>query len=165
MKRLRLYTAAVLLVFFTAVSFADTARIHNFPVYNVLSQRMTLFSILEKLPKNGSLVINFTSIHCEPCRKEVPELVELSRDQGNTAVLFIYAEYNKAEVREYASALIKDDKIMPMVCTDLFGTIQKEFGVKSVPCTLVVDRQGRIRGRFEGYTPGNMEKIKHLTGE
>ena len=60
-----------------------SGKIHDFPLYNVYGERTTSHSLLKKLRGDSFLVINFTSINCVPCRREIPPSTKTRRSKNS----------------------------------------------------------------------------------
>ena len=130
----------------------------NFVMYSAQGQRYIFYDIVKKLPADGLLIFNFTSIYCRPCKKEIPELLHISKKAGKRAKLIcVYAEAG-SPVKENASKL----GVLDSAYVDPFGKIQKKFNVKKLPVTIVINREHAILGRFVGYTEDNIKKIRKL---
>ncbi|MCP4136076.1 MAG: TlpA family protein disulfide reductase [bacterium] len=138
--------------------YGSKKRIHNFPLYNLERKRSLLYEVLQSLPADGYLILNFTSIYCKPCRKEIPELVGLQKAyKKRVSLWYIYSEYNKTDVTANARETGIPD--MNTVCMDLFGTIKRELNIRSVPYTIIVNKNKKIISIMNGYKPGNLKKI------
>jgi thiol-disulfide isomerase/thioredoxin len=95
------------------------------------------------------VLLNFWATWCAPCRAEIPMLVELQRAHldGRFAVLGVALDddgwhavkpYLEARQIDYP-VVVADDRI-----ADLFG------GLRAVPTTLMIDKQGRIAATHLG---------------
>jgi thiol-disulfide isomerase/thioredoxin len=96
------------------------------------------------------LVVNFWARWCEPCRREIPELVRAQRRHGDVTVVGIGLEDQAEAVRDFASAyemdytlLLAGDQGLPLLAA--LGN-----AAAGLPYTLVVDREGRIVARKLG---------------
>ncbi len=133
------------------------AKVENFVLYSVQGKRCIFYDIVKALPAKGLLILNFTSVYCKPCKKEIPELLEISEKAGNWASLVcIYAEAGDP-VKKSAGEL----GILSKTYVDPFGKIRKSFNVKKIPVTFVI-KKNIIKGRFVGYTKENIKAIKEL---
>lgn len=162
MKRLqvRAVLPAVILVFFCTVAIQADSTAENFAVYNIKGERFIFYRILDSMPENSKLLVNFTSVTCIPCKKELPELKKISESSGDRIWLMcIYAEAADAARPSAESLGVADNAYV-----DPFGNIQKQYNVKKYPVTFIIDKEYKILGRFEGYNESNIEKIKHLCG-
>ena len=154
-----LLPAFMLLTFSTAVIPADTTA-ENFAVYNLNGERFIFYKIIDSIPENGLLVVNFTSVTCIPCKKEIPELKNITEaGKGKNRLMCIYAETADAAGPSAESLGVKENAYV-----DPFGNIQKMYNVKKYPVTFIIDRQYKILGRFEGYNEANIRNIKKFCG-
>jgi thiol-disulfide isomerase/thioredoxin len=145
-----------------AVQSAQNQKIENFPIYNVNNERHTLFQNLYQLNKDEYLILNFTSINCKPCKKEISELVKLEIENRNVVVCYIYSETDKNKVKRNALVrTIPEDKLVN-VYTDMFGTIKKELNIKVVPYTILINKEKNILLSLSGYSMENIQIIKNF---
>ena len=136
------------------------AKIENFVLYDAHGKRCIFYDIVKTLPAKGVLILNFTSIHCKPCKKEIPELLEISKKAGSRVKLVcIYAESGES-VKQSAAGL----GVLSNAYVDPFGKIQKIFNAKEKPVTFIINKRNIIRGKFVGYTAENIDGIKKLAG-
>jgi thiol-disulfide isomerase/thioredoxin len=137
--------------------FPQSRKAPNFAVHSVSGKRFVFYNILKNLPPRGIVIVNFTSVYCKPCRREIPELLSISRKGGRAVRLVcIYAESGKP-VSENARELGVLEAYV-----DPFGSIRSKFDVKKIPVTILIDKSRSILGRFEGYTDGNIKSIKRI---
>lgn len=133
-------------------------RAENFVVYSIDGKRNIFYEMSNSLPKNGVIILNFSSIHCRPCRKEITELVRImKKSSGRARFICVYAE-GGLEVKENASSL----GILNMAYVDPFGNIRNQFTVNKIPVTIIISKEYRIVDRFEGYSEDNIKKIEKL---
>jgi thiol-disulfide isomerase/thioredoxin len=137
--------------------FPQSRKAPNFAVHSVSGKRFVFYNILKSLPPRGIVIVNFTSIYCKPCRREIPELLSISGKGGRAVRLVcIYAESGKP-VSENARELGVLEAYV-----DPFGSIRSKFEVKKIPVTILIDKSRTILGRFEGYTESNIKSIKRI---
>jgi thiol-disulfide isomerase/thioredoxin len=99
--------------------FPKVSKAPNFAVHSVSGKRFVFYDILKRLPPKGIVIVNFTSIYCKPCRREIPELLSISRKRGRAIKLIcIYAESGKP-VSENAREL----NVLDRAYVDPFGSI------------------------------------------
>jgi len=118
---------------------------------------------LEKF-RGKPLIVNFWARWCPPCRKEIPELIQIQNEFGGhgLAVLGIAVEDDPAAVQEFANAYdvnypIVVDKKKAIWLMQVLGN-----GSTGLPFTLLIDRQGNVvlrkmglftRKDFDAATP------------
>ena len=114
------------------------------------------------------LVVNLWATWCAPCVAEMPELQELARKVAGDGILVLPLSSDRggAEVvrRFYAANRIDG---LP-VLLDPRGEAGRAWRSRGLPTTLVIDRQGRERGRVEGaidwVSAATIAELKRLVG-
>ena len=109
------------------------------------------------------VLVNFWATWCPPCRAEIPDLIKLQRDYGSRGLQVIgvtYPPQTLAEVRRF----VRRAKVNYPV-----GLGTKEMKLlfttsESLPITIVIGTDGRIRDIIEGILlPEEFEqKIKPM---
>ena len=94
------------------------------------------------------VLLNFWATWCLPCRAETPELSALQRDfdPNGLSVVGISWDDSTADVRRFQKGIPQDYIVL------LGGeAVQAEFGgIRSLPTSYIIDRQGRIRQTIIG---------------
>lgn len=92
------------------------------------------------------LLVNFWARWCPPCRKEIPELVQIQKEFGGhgLVVLGIAVEDDLAAVQEFANAYdvnypVVGDKKKAIWLMQVLGNAST-----GLPFTLLIDRQGNV---------------------
>ncbi len=97
------------------------------------------------------VVLNFWASWCPPCRAEAPNLVEVAQQTADDGVQFVGVNVKNA--RDEAVAFERKAGVPYPSLHDQPGVLLTRFRklVPQVPpTTLILDRQGRIAGRFIG---------------
>lgn len=111
------------------------------------------------------LLVNFWATWCAPCVKEMPALERLHlelADEG-LAVLAVSQDRDGAAVVEPFLARI-DLRQLP-IYLDPNGALGRDFAVKGLPTTFVIDREGRVVaglvGPAEWDSPEALAFLRH----
>ncbi len=102
------------------------------------------------------VVLNFWASWCEPCQREMPALVELSKERTGVQVVGLATTDKPSDSRAFAREVGAD---FPLGIDRRGDTIAK-FGGTGLPTTVFIDGEGRVAGtafgeltpqQFEGY--------------
>jgi thiol-disulfide isomerase/thioredoxin len=103
--------------------------------------------------KGKVLFINFWATWCLPCRAEMPSINKLKTEMKGMDILFLMVDVDNNYER---ARKFMDRKKYDLPVYTAAGDIPPGFLSRSIPATLIVDKQGRVVGRHEG--PGNYKK-------
>lgn len=99
------------------------------------------------------LLVNFWATWCAPCRKEIPDLVDLQNEFGPAGLTVIGVSLDQ-QGEEAVRPFLGDYSINYPIVLDPEGAIEQAFGgVYGLPMTYVVGPDGRIRHRVLGLFP------------
>ena len=99
--------------------------------------------------KGQVVLINFWGTWCEPCLKEIPELVHLSHQykENGLQVLGIAVDSGRPEdIRLFMAEHQMDYRVL----IGEMETVKRQFRVLGFPTSLLVDRNGMIQRRYFG---------------
>jgi len=107
------------------------------------------------------VLLNFWATWCPPCKEEIPAIeraYEAHRDDG-----FMVLGINDGEALEVVQTFASELGITYPVLIDRRGEVAAQYRRRGLPLTLIVDRDGVIQVRHEGYlTAGQLDK--YLSG-
>jgi thiol-disulfide isomerase/thioredoxin len=102
------------------------------------------------------VIIDFWATWCPPCRKGIPDFVDLQKEfgDGKLVVLGVNLDQGRPDqivpmVRQFAD----NYKINYPVLMHDFNIVNAYGGIESIPTTFVVDKDGRVRQGVVGYHP------------
>jgi len=96
------------------------------------------------------VLINFWATWCPPCRREMPALEQLYRKLADQP--FAVLAVNQWEDADLVFAYMGDLNVFPSfpILFDPESRVSAEFGVKGLPTSFLLDRQGRVVFRAVG---------------
>ncbi|PCJ47490.1 MAG: redoxin [Gammaproteobacteria bacterium] len=113
------------------------------------------------------ILINFWASWCGPCRKELPKLEDLHQKYKDLGVTII--GINVDVDPELSKILLKDHPVTFMVLYDPENNVSADYDIQAMPSTFLVDKNGLLRFRHNGYLAGYEHKydaqIKQLLRE
>jgi thiol-disulfide isomerase/thioredoxin len=131
--------------------YSQSMEIPNSKLFPKGGGELILHEYLESLTETEIAVLNFTSVSCIPCKKEIPELLRLSEKYPNLKLFIIFAE---ADPSTFANSLG-----LSKYYADPLGTLQNKYRIKAYPVTYLVSRDKKILSRLEGYSEKNSKKL------
>jgi thiol-disulfide isomerase/thioredoxin len=123
-------------------------RLPQQPAFDLvlLSQSGATSRLLELRGK--PILLHFWATWCPPCRKELPELLELGRAlgrDGNLQLVALAVDEDWATVRAFFGGDVPRE-----VVRDATGAAAARYDVSTLPDTYLLDADGSIRLRFNG---------------
>jgi peroxiredoxin len=95
------------------------------------------------------VLLNFWATSCEPCRKEIPELIELYRE-FSTKDLKVIGIAMSHDRPDQVIAFKQDYKIPYIIALDIDSSLADAFDVPVIPVTLLLTPRGQIAYRHSG---------------
>lgn len=87
----------------------------------------------------------------EPCRKQLPALVELQRDYGTNGLQVLGLSLDNREVPAIRDTMAKNGITFPILMAD-YAAVQGFGGLEAIPTIFVVEPNGMIISRYVGLT-------------
>lgn len=112
--------------------------------------------------KGRVVMLNFWATWCPPCRREMPSMDELHRALSERP--FSVVAINEWEEPDQVFAWIGVLPRFPAfpILFDPDGAVAEAYGVKGLPTTFVIDREGRIAYRAMGGREFNHPEVVRL---
>ena len=102
------------------------------------------------------VLLNFWATWCPPCKEEIPAIeraYQAHRDDG-----LVVLGINDGEAAEVVRAFAGELGITYPVLIDRRGDVAAQYRRRGLPLTVIVDRDGVIQVRHEGYlTAGQLD--------
>lgn len=131
---------------FNVVRHEPGAREDAIPVAGV---RLGAPGEVEATPGGEVLVLNFWGSWCGPCRREQPHLEALWREYGPRGVRFVGVNTRRDQEAAALAFLAEFDVTYPSIYDPTSG-IAYDWGVRFMPMTFVIDREGKVAATIVG---------------
>ena len=113
--------------------------------------------------KGKVVVLDFYATWCEPCRAEIPRLVQMQKDYGASGLQVIGLNVGGEDDREKVPAFAKEFGIeYPLGFPDDNLVDQYLTDNQDIPQSFVFDRNGDLVKRFIGYSPRSGAELERL---
>jgi len=111
------------------------------------------------------VLINFWATWCPPCRREMPALERLFQTLSEEP--FAVLAVNQWEDADHVFAYMGDLNVFPSfpILFDPQSSVSEEFGVKGLPTSFLLDRQGRVVFRAVGGRAFDHPEVERLIRE
>ena len=106
------------------------------------------------------LYVDFWASWCPPCAKSFSFLNDLDRDLKDSGLQVIGVNLDQAP--EDAKAFLAQYPANFTVVADANGKCARDFDVKAMPSSYLVDRNGVIRHVHLGFRPGEAKELRDL---
>jgi thiol-disulfide isomerase/thioredoxin len=96
------------------------------------------------------VMLNFWATWCPPCRREIPSMESIYQDLGKSG--FVVLAVNEFETPDHVFAYTGQLSVFPTfpILFDHDSKVSQAYGVKGLPTTVLIDKQGRIVYRAVG---------------
>ena len=153
MKKLMVFALAMAITaLFAASAFAlsNGTQVKNFTLKDLSGKSVSLDQF-----KGKTVVLNFWATWCPPCRQEMPEFNDMSKDfakNGSAVLLAINMTDGQRDTPAKVASFIKDNKYSMTVLLDTDQSLAEYFGVRYIPSTFVINSKGKLTGQIQGGT-------------
>ena len=108
--------------------------------------------------RGKTLVLNFWASWCPPCRAEMPELQALHQErQASRDLVILGVNLLSQDTIEAAASFVDDFQLtLPVVAGMPDASVAQRYGVRGLPATFFIDRNGILRKTNLGPVFGDL---------
>lgn len=130
----------------------DKIKAPDFTVLDYDGNEVTLYDYV-----GTPIVLNFWASWCPPCKDEMPHFNKVSEEYQNDELLFLMVDLaeGRRETIEEGKKFVEDKGFTFTVLFDTKQDAAITYGVRSIPSTLFIDKEGYI---IDGAVGGIDEK-------
>ena len=129
----------------------------DFTLEDMDGKSYTLSSLRGKV-----VMVNFWATWCPPCREEIPSMETVYQALHKKG--FIVLAINQWETPDHVFSYMGQLEVFPSfpILFDRDSHVSEAFGVKGLPTTLIIDKQGRVVYRAIGGRNFNHPEVRKL---
>jgi peroxiredoxin len=104
--------------------------------------------------RGKTVILNFWTITCGPCKEEMPSIAELQaslKKRKDIVLLTVSTDDGPDAIRDWLKVRFDgDDHPFPILFDPDLNVVKDKFGTELFPETWIIDPKGIIRARFDG---------------
>lgn len=101
--------------------------------------------------------VDFWASWCAPCRESFPWMNRLQHELGSSGLVVIAVNVDRD--RRAAERFIQAHSADFRIVFDPNGLLPEKFAVRGMPTSFLIDRDGRIHSRHEGFRLADREAL------
>ncbi len=107
--------------------------------------------------KGRVVYVDFWASWCAPCRESFPWMNHLQQELGSKGLVIVAVNVDRE--RRDAERFIQTHKPDFRIVFDPDGLLPEKFAVRGMPTSFLIDRDGRIHTRHEGFRLADREAL------
>lgn len=156
----KLFLAFIIIIFAAAISSDSSARERKAPgfaLFNLDGKLVTMSAFIKK----GNTILSFWASYCVPCKKEIPQVIELLKKYEKTKNLKLVLINIDKEGKEKALPFLEEQQIQNECLTDIYQNTAKSYIPNlKIPALFIVDKTGTIVFEAVGESPENIARLE-----
>jgi len=108
------------------------------------------------------VLLNFWATWCPPCRREMPSMERVYKkfQDENFTVIAVNQMEDEDKIFAFTGAL--DTRLTFNILLDTKSSVSRDYGVRGLPTTYLIDKEGRIRYRAIGGREFDHPKVEKI---
>ena len=111
--------------------------------------------MLEDFYSKGPILINFWTLSCEPCKKEMKHLSKINERYTESGFQIVSINMDTPRTMRKVKQFVNSQKYSFKVLSDPRQELFRKIGGSVMPLVILVNMDGTIDKRHIGYSPGD----------
>jgi thiol-disulfide isomerase/thioredoxin len=108
--------------------------------------------------KGQVVYLDFWASWCAPCRESFPWMNRLQDELGHDGLVVIAVNVDRE--RADADRFLREHPAQFRIVYDPDGLLPEKFGVRGMPTSFLIDRNGHVQSRHEGFLIRNRDALR-----
>lgn len=135
---------------------SDGKKAPDFKLTSIDGKTISLSDLDKDPAKKGAsrvVLLDFWATWCPPCREEAPQLQKLHEKYGKKGLAVVGVALDKGGADD-VKPFVKKHKLTYTMLVDPSSRIARQYGIRGIPTTYMIDKKGTIRNVHVGYSAG-----------
>ena len=152
--------AVLFFVGIASVSFAQNKTLPDVSVQELNGKKVDI----QDYSDNGKItVLNFWATWCVPCKKELDNIAEYYEDwQEDYDMELVAISVDNARSATKIKTVVDSKGWEYDILSDKNGDLKRALNFQAVPYTIVIDQEGNIVYRHDGYVEGDEFELEEV---
>jgi len=115
---------------------------------------------LAAMLEEGPVLISFWATYCEPCKVEIPHLIEMLPEFEAQKLQLLLVAVDSPRSQKKLKPYVKGKGWEVPVLLDTNGKVMKRYKGSNPPYMMLVDSTGEVLYQHSGYKPGDEAELK-----
>tara|TARA_B100001250_G_scaffold281452_1_gene243718 strand:- start:407 stop:925 length:519 start_codon:yes stop_codon:yes gene_type:complete len=158
MKNIKIFVCFFLTasVFISAQQQTSIGKIPNINLKLLNGKKTTVYKLLE----SGPLLMDFWATWCKPCKQVMKHLNEYHNEFNDQGFQVLMVNQDTPRSLGKVKAYVNSKNYDFLVSIDPNQQIAKKLNGQIMPNLILINTDGTIRWRHQGYMPGEEKEIK-----
>ena len=116
--------------------------------------------MLEDFYSSGPILMNFWTLSCEPCKKEMKHLSRINEKYKDSGFQVVSVNMDTPRTIRKVKQFVNSQKYSFKVLSDARMDLFMKLGGSVMPLVVIVNMDGTIEKRHIGYSPGDEVKLE-----
>lgn len=147
-------TAYLMLIVVCALFFVLPAKAEDAVNFSLNDNKGKEYSLAQLLEQSQFVIIDFWSVDCEPCNQWLPQLQKITDKYKDRGIQFVVISLDSTLKQSKIEPMLRSLKIKAIVLLDPEMEVADLYNANTMPTTMVIDRDMKVRYHHTGYVKG-----------
>ena len=153
---MRINSPIILIILSVAILQGSDERLPGMQLKDLSNHRVNLDQYYERTP----ILINFWTLACDPCKKEMKFLNDFNTKYEDTGFQVISVNMDNPRSMSKVKSYVKSQDYSFTVLSDPKSELFQKTGGRVMPYILMINTDGTIQKRHIGFTVGDEKDIE-----